>query len=94
MAESWRADRTVLWTTYDDSDEWVVFHPASGHVHSVTAAARHLWVMAADLPRTTEQLLSGLASHLGKPVEPELEQAVRDTIDFMDRAGLLRPDRS
>jgi PqqD family protein of HPr-rel-A system len=91
MAESWRAEPTLVWTRFDDSNEWVVFHPASGHVHSLSAAAHGLWALAAASPRTTRELCTALAAELDRPVDAELEQATRETVAFMDRAGLLRP---
>jgi PqqD family protein of HPr-rel-A system len=82
----------LVWATYDDSDEWVVYHPASGDVHLLSASAHRLWTLVADDHiDAVEDLVAALAADIGRPVDAELTGAAVSALDFMDRAGLLIP---
>jgi PqqD family protein of HPr-rel-A system len=82
----------LVWTRYSDSDDWVVFHPQSGDVYLVTSAAHILWTLIADgRASTLHQLISALAAALDRASDDELTAVTRDTLAFMDRAGLVRP---
>jgi PqqD family protein of HPr-rel-A system len=82
----------LVWTRYDDSDDWVVFHPQSGDVCLVTSAAHILWTLIADgRASTLPQLISALAEVLERSPDEELAAVTRDTLGFMDRTGLVRP---
>jgi PqqD family protein of HPr-rel-A system len=82
----------LVWTRYHDSDDWVVFHPQSGDVYLVTSAAHILWTLIADGPASTlHQLITALATALDRASDDELAAVTRDTLAFMDRAGLVRP---
>jgi PqqD family protein of HPr-rel-A system len=82
----------LVWTRYHDSDDWVVFHPQSGDVYLVTSAAHILWTLIADgRASTPPQLVSALAAVLERAPDEELAAVTRDTLAFMDRAGLVRP---
>jgi PqqD family protein of HPr-rel-A system len=82
----------LVWTHYHDSDDWVVFHPQSGDVCLVTSAAHILWTLIADGGASTlPQLVSALAAVLERAPDEELAAVTRDTLAFMDRAGLVRP---
>jgi len=88
----WRPATDVVWTHYHDSDDWVVFHAQSGDVYLVTSAAHTLWTLIADgSPPTLNQLIPALAEALKRTPDDELAAATRDTLGFMDRAGLVRP---
>ena len=89
--QTWSRIEGVIWTHYEDSDDWVVCSPASAEVHLVTAAAHRLWTLAGnDQPRSLHELVSMLASAFGRPVDDELVAATADTLAFMDEAGSLR----
>jgi hypothetical protein len=90
----WRVAANLLWTQFDDSDDWVVYDPASADIQQVTASARQLWVLAsAPHPLSIAELADRLAAALGRGVDDELIAATKDTLAFMDRAGLVRPER-
>jgi hypothetical protein len=90
----WRGVEGVIWTTFDDSDDWVVCSPVSAEVHLVTAAAHRLWMLACDNePRSVSDFVSLLAADAGRAVDDELTNATAETLAFMDEAGLLRPVR-
>jgi hypothetical protein len=102
--ERWQAARDLVWTHYDDSEDWVVFHPQSGDVHLLTASAHLLWTLIFDEQACTfRDLVSALAAASGRPLDSlsddlsdrlsndELTAATRETLAFMDRAGLVRP---
>ena len=70
----------------------MVFHPQSGDVHLLTASAHLLWTLISDQRACTlPELVAALAEALDRPPDVELTAATRETLDFMDRAGLVRP---
>jgi PqqD family protein of HPr-rel-A system len=90
--ERWGPAADLVWTHYNDSEDWVVFHPQSGDVHLVTSSAHILWKLIADGPaRALTQLVSALAAALERAPDDELTTVTRETLEFMDRAGLVRP---
>jgi PqqD family protein of HPr-rel-A system len=90
--QRWRSAADLVWTHYDDSEDWVVFHPQSGDVCLVTSAAHTLWKLIADgQAPTLNELVSALAAALERPPDQELASVTRDTLAFMDRTGLVRP---
>jgi PqqD family protein of HPr-rel-A system len=90
--QRWRPATDLVWTHYQDSQDWVVFHPQSGDVYLVTSAAHILWTLIADgRASTPPQLVSALAAVLERAPDEELAAVTRDTLAFMDRAGLVRP---
>lgn len=89
--QRWRSAADLVWTHYHDSEDWVVFHPQSGDVYLVTSSAHALWKLIADGPLTLNQLISALAAALERAPDEELADVTRDTLAFMDRAGLVRP---
>jgi PqqD family protein of HPr-rel-A system len=90
--QRWRPAPDLVWTHYDDSEDWVVFHPQSGDVYLVTSAAHTLWTLIADGRASTLPLLiPALAAALDRSSDGELAAVTRDTLAFMDRAGLVRP---
>lgn len=90
--QRWRPAPDLVWTQYHDSDDWVVFHPQSGDVYLVTSAAHTLWKLIADgQAPTLNQLIPALAATLSRAPDEELASVTRDTLAFMDRAGLVRP---
>jgi PqqD family protein of HPr-rel-A system len=90
--ERWGPAADLVWTHYDDSEDWVVFHPQSGDVHLVTSSAHVLWqLIADDQTSTLDQLISTLAAALNRVPDAELTAVTRETLAFMDRAGLVRP---
>ena len=88
----WHSAPDLLWTHYDDSDDWIVFNPRSGDVHLLTASAHLLWQLVEQDPRLpTDHLIAALASTLDRSIDEEFATAVREAIDFMDRVGLIAP---
>lgn len=81
----------MIWTKYPDGDDWVVYNPASGDVHLLTAAARRLWELIAAGASSFDTLAMTLAGDLDRPVDEELTRATRDALASMDRVGLIRP---
>jgi PqqD family protein of HPr-rel-A system len=90
--QRWHAAGHLVWTHYDDSDDWVVFHPQSGDVSLLTASAHLLWNLIFDEQACTlPEVIAALAVQLGRPLDDDLAAATRETLAFMDRAGLVRP---
>ena len=82
----------LVWTHYNDSEDWVVFHPQSGDVSLMTSSAHALWRLIADgQPSTATQLVVALAAALGRAPDEEFASVTKDTLAFMDRTGLIRP---
>ena len=90
--QRWGPAADLVWTHYDDSEDWVVFHPQSGDVHLLTASAHLLWNLIFEgRARTSPEMVAALAAALGRQPDEELTAATRETLAFMDRAGLVRP---
>ena len=88
----WDPAPDLLWTHYPDSDDWVVFHPQSGDVSLVSASAHLLWMLIADgRADCLTDLVAALARELARDPDPELMSVTRETLSYMDRAGLVRP---
>jgi len=88
----WRPSSDLIWTRFDDSDEWVVYNKASADIHIFTASAQHLWTLASDeRSHSVEELSTVLAARLTGVSEQEVVDATRETLAFMDDAGLLIP---
>jgi hypothetical protein len=90
--DTWLRVEDVIWTKFDDSDEWVVFSPISAEVQLVNDAAHRLWLLASNSePRSSQMLVSSLAADVNRPVDDdELRAASSATLAFMDEAGILR----
>ena len=89
---SWMAAQDLIWTCYDDADEWVVFDPFSADVHLLTASARLLWTVVSDgQPHAIEDLVATLAAAIDHSPDDELTRLTRDTLSSLDRVGLVRP---
>jgi len=88
----WRAAPDLIWTHYDDGDDWVVYVPASADMHLLTASAYRLWTLiSASQSPTSNELAATLAAELSRPLNDELMTATLEALAFMDRAGLVRP---
>ena len=88
----WKASNDLIWTHYDDGDEWVVYDPASGDVHLLTSSARVLWsLISKKSPRSAEDLAGALACELARSPDEQLKSMIQETLSAMDRAGLIRP---
>ena len=86
----WRVvDPTLIWRSWPDEDEAVLYSPASGDVHLLNLAARRLIELATDAPKTSRELAAGLES--SAPHE-ELLSSVAASIEMLDAAGILEPD--
>ena len=89
--ETWQGVKELIWTHYDDSDEWVVCSVLSGEVHLVSHAVHSLWTLACDHHvRSGDEFVSLLAAEAGRAADDELASATKDTLAFMDEAGLLK----
>jgi len=88
----WTAAPDLVWTSYPDSDEWVVYDPFSPDVHLLTSSARVLWTLVADgQPHSIEDLVRTLAATLDRAPDDELTEFTRETLASMDHDGLIRP---
>jgi len=88
----WQAAPNLLWTRYDDGSTWVVYNPASSDIHQLTDAAHELFgLIDRGRPATSETLTAELAAILERAPDDELAAVTRDTLAFMDGAGLIRP---
>ena len=87
----WRAATGLIWTRYDDSDEWLVYNPASADIHLFSDAAHQLWVLTSGAaPLTADQLVMALFDEPGSSPSQEFIAATRESLAFMDRAGQIR----
>jgi PqqD family protein of HPr-rel-A system len=92
VPRQWTATAGLTWTRYDDSDDWVVFNPASADVHLLTASAQKLWTVVSDgQPHATEDVAAAIADLVGDVSSEELQRATADMLAFMDAVGLIRP---
>jgi PqqD family protein of HPr-rel-A system len=90
--QRWQPADHLIWTHYDDGDEWVVYDPASGDVHLLTGSARNLWILITDgQPHSIEDLVATVAAQLRQPPDEQLMAVTQETLSSMDRAGLVRP---
>lgn len=88
----WSVAKDLIWTRYDDSNDWVVYNPASADVHLLTASAQRLWTLISERPSSsTDTLVVNLAADLDRAVDADLERAVNEAVAFMDGVGLIRP---
>src|SRR4029077_7530632 len=79
--QRWRPAVDLVWTHYDDSEDWVVFHPQSGDVYLVTSAAPPPWALVAGGSASTlHQLIPALAAALNRPPDDELATVTRHTL--------------
>jgi PqqD family protein of HPr-rel-A system len=90
----WSASPGLVWTHFDDSDEWVVFNPFSGDIHLLSPPAYALWrLTASEAPRSSAELIDALADSVEPSQRHEFIAAARETLAFMDSAGLIVPAR-
>jgi PqqD family protein of HPr-rel-A system len=88
----WRAAADLIWTHYDDGDDWVVYVPASADMHLLTASAYRLWTLiSSSQSSSSNEVAARLAAELSRPLNDELMTATLEAIAFMDHAGLVRP---
>jgi PqqD family protein of HPr-rel-A system len=87
----WSAATELVWTHYDDGDEWAVYNPFSADIHLLTGPARQLLALvSAGPPSSSEELATRLANELGRALDSELRTVTRETLELMDSAGLVR----
>ena len=88
----WSATPGLVWTQFDDSDDWVVFNPLSGDIHLLSASAYALWPLSTSSPpRSSSELIEALAVDAGYTADGAFLSSARETLRFMDRAGLIAP---
>ena len=88
----WSATAGLVWTQFDDSNDWVVFNPFSGDIHLLSASAYRLWKLTASSPpRSSAELIETLAADTGHAADGDFLSSARETLAFMDRAGLIAP---
>jgi PqqD family protein of HPr-rel-A system len=94
-AARWRAATGLLWTRYDDSDEWLVYNPASADIHLLSDAAHRLWALTSgEAPLTADELIVALFDDSESPPAKDFVTATQESLAFMDRAGLVRAEPS
>lgn len=92
--QRWTTANNLIWTHYDDADEWAVFHPSAATVHLLNASARFLWTAIADHGAITfDELVAALSEYLGCHADQELIEGTRNALVWMDEAGLIMPVR-
>jgi len=88
----WSAAAGLVWTQFDDSDDWVVFNPLSGDIHLLSAPAYGLWKLTTSSPpRSSADLIDALAADTGHIADGDFLSSAQETLAFMDRAGLIAP---
>jgi PqqD family protein of HPr-rel-A system len=88
----WVAASGLVWTQFDDSDDWVVFNPFSGDIHLLSASAYALWRLATSSPpRSFESVIDALTAESPQMVDDRFVESARGTLAFMDHAGLVVP---
>ena len=88
----WAATPGLVWTRFDDSDDWIVFNPFSGDIHLLSASAYALWQLTTSSPpRSSGELIEALAVDAGYTADGDFLSSANDTLAFMDRAGLIAP---
>ena len=93
--ERWIAASNLIWTHFDDTDEWVVYNPASADIHLLSSAARELWRLIDERPlQSAADLVAALAQALARDADADLQTATSDSLAMMDRVGLVRPASS
>ena len=91
----WRVAPDLVWTHYDDGDDWVVYSPASADIHHLTDSAHQLWTLVSSGSFcTADDLGARLAADLGHPFDVDFATATGETLAFMDRVGLIYPASS
>jgi PqqD family protein of HPr-rel-A system len=92
VAARWSAIAGLVWTQFDDADDWVVFNPLSGDIHLLSASAYSLWTLTTSSPpRSSAELIEALAADTGSTADGDFLASARETLAFMDRAGLIVP---
>jgi PqqD family protein of HPr-rel-A system len=92
LAFRWSATTGLVWTQFDDSDDWVVFNPFSGDIHLLSASAYALWKLTTSSPpRSSADLIQALAADAGYTADGDFLSSAHDTLAFMDRVGLIAP---
>jgi PqqD family protein of HPr-rel-A system len=88
----WSATAGLVWTQFDDSNDWVVFNPFSGDIHLLSASAYGLWKLTTSSPpRSSADLIDALAADTGHTAAGDFLSSAQETLAFMDRAGLIAP---
>jgi PqqD family protein of HPr-rel-A system len=88
----WQPQDGLLWIQYEDGSDWVVYNPLSSEVHLVNDSARRLWELLSDgRPRSIPELLASIRSLDTDPEDAAAIGLTRDTLEFMDEVGLIRP---
>jgi PqqD family protein of HPr-rel-A system len=87
----WRAAAGLHWKQFDDSENWVVYHPGSGDVHLLSPAAYFLWQTIASTPAASLDQLCAALVQTGSANNDELVSGIRNTLEIMDAAGLIEP---
>jgi PqqD family protein of HPr-rel-A system len=88
----WSATRGLVWTQFDDSDDWVVFNPFSGDIHLVSASAYALWQLTTSPhPPSSDELIETLAAETRQAASSDFVASAHQTLAFMDGAGLIAP---
>ena len=88
----WRAAPDLVWTRYEDAEDWVVYNPASSDIHLLTDSAYRLWTLVgAEGGGSSQALAALLATALARPLDDELLTVTRDALTSLDQAGLVSP---
>jgi len=88
----WRTlDPNLAWRHWPGEEEWVAFSAVSADVHLLNEHARFLVERCTREALSIDHLVIELSRHLGRPADQALSEAVKETVEALDRAGLLEP---
>jgi PqqD family protein of HPr-rel-A system len=94
MSPGWRRIDGVVWTKYDDSDDWVVYSPISAEVHLVNAAAHRLWNhTSSERSLSLQELVHLFAADARVLVDDAVTAATSAHLAFMEESGILAATR-
>jgi len=88
----WCASSGLIWTRYDDADDWAVYDQASADIHLLTDSAHRLWMLVSTGPASSsDQLAASLAVEIGRPLDDQLLTGTREALLSLSEAGLIQP---
>lgn len=78
---------SLVWRCLDD--EWVVYDRGSGRTHVLAPLTAALLGLVEAGPQAESRLAATVAEQLGQDVDAGLHQALRETLQQLQTAGLI-----
>lgn len=72
------AEAEWIWKSWDDSDDWILYHPPSRQTHRLDQLSAYVLKLLRGGPRSPEQLAERLVRDFN--LEPE---ALRDAVQYV-----------